>query len=486
MPQPIRGLNVGQGSGAGRGPLSGVSYFSAGQRDPSLEAGAPDLLTEGSPSGVVRPVPEESGPASGGGQYQVPGPGRDLTKDPLSKNEQYALGAVQQGLERFGGPIGTLMSGAIDYNRGQYAAGVPGMSAPTSIGGQLGLNKALGMGTFDATRAAVEGAARTGWTKLTGGYDENYGNEGRRTPMAPAGAGYELTPDDVIVGGPMPLYDGVQGTDLGPVDLGSRDGGGGREATPGNFGLGWGGRSDSGGFGSDASAADGGLATDDGFVRPVGLSGPRYADGGMVDSPQTLNQMGFADGGQIGLGVQRGTDNPQMMQMRVMEMARDPRVQQAAQRIVGAAMQSGELTPEELTTLGRVAEAAMHNPQLYPQLRNFVAQNGMAPLPPAYDPRVVMTLMVASKIMGQTQPGQVPPTDVAQMQNPNGTTNGGFLQGPGTGRSDSIGTVNQSTGQPVKVANGEYVIPKHVVDAKGKEFFDKMLRQYAPLTPSEG
>jgi hypothetical protein len=71
------------------------------------------------------------------------------------------------------------------------------------------------------------------------------------------------------------------------------------------------------------------------------------------------------------------------------------------------------------------------------------------------------------------------------MQNPTGAANGGMLQGPGTGRSDSIGTVNESTGAPVKVANGEYVIPEHVVKAKGRDFFDKMLRQYAQLTPSE-
>jgi len=59
--------------------------------------------------------------------------------------------------------------------------------------------------------------------------------------------------------------------------------------------------------------------------------------------------------------------------------------------------------------------------------------------------------------------------------------NGGFLQGPGTGRSDSIGTINESSGQPVKVANGEYVIPKHVVDAKGRDFFDSLLRRYSEV-----
>jgi hypothetical protein len=174
----------------------------------------------------------------------------------------------------------------------------------------------------------------------------------------------------------------------------------------------------------------------------------------------------------------------------VARMVRDPAMQQKVQQIVGPAMQSGQLTPEELVTLGRIAEASMHNPKLYPQLRQFAEQNGMTPLPPSYDQRIATMLAVAAKVlgggqgqMGATPPGQVPPIDQAQMQNPTGAPNGGMLQGPGTGRSDSIGTVNESNGTPVKVANGEYVIPKHVVDAKGKEFFDKMLRQYAQLTP---
>jgi hypothetical protein len=225
------------------------------------------------------------------------------------------------------------------------------------------------------------------------------------------------------------------------------------------------------------SFADGGV---------VGLSTPGYADGGFMSSPPSnLTQMGFANGGSIGLGAPGSTNSPDGMQAQVARMARDPQLRQRLQQMMAPAMQSGQLTPDELVTIGRIATAAMHNPDLYPQLRQFVAQQGLNPLPAAYSPQVVMTLLVASQIMGPTPAGQVPPTDQAQMQNPTGAANGGMLQGPGTGRSDSIGTVNESTGAPVKVANGEYVIPEHVVKAKGRDFFDKMLRQYAQLTPSE-
>lgn len=44
---------------------------------------------------------------------------------------------------------------------------------------------------------------------------------------------------------------------------------------------------------------------------------------------------------------------------------------------------------------------------------------------------------------------------------------GGPVTGPGTARSDSI---------PAMLSNGEYVIPAHIVQAYGKDFFDKMLQ----------
>jgi hypothetical protein len=275
-------------------------------------------------------------------------------------------------------------------------------------------------------------------------------------------------------------------------EMGPPSPGGGGYASAAQGGYGTGGYSGTGGTGD----ADGGLKTSYGTRRAdgtqahtdgvVGLSTPGYADGGFMSSPPSnLTQMGFADGGSIGLGAPGSSNAPDGMQAQAARMARDPQLRQRLQQMMAPAMQSGQLTPEELVTIGRIATAAMHNPDLYPQLRQFVAQQGLNPLPAAYSPQVVMTLLVASQIMAPTPAGQIPPTDQAQMQNPTGAANGGMLQGPGTGRSDSIGTVNESTGKPVKVANGEYVIPEHVVKAKGRDFFDKMLRQYAQLTPSE-
>jgi hypothetical protein len=193
----------------------------------------------------------------------------------------------------------------------------------------------------------------------------------------------------------------------------------------------------------------------------------------------------MAGQGQMMMGAQ---PDAQQIQAQVAQIMRDPqRVQTLLARPIQL-MQTGELTPDEVVTLGRVAQASMFNPALYPQLRQFVAAQGMNPLPPSFDPMVITNIIVIAQALqqmqggqGATPAGQVPSMAQAQMQNPMGMKNGGYLQGPGTGRSDSIGTVNESTGSPVKVANGEYVIPAHVVRAKGRDFFDGLLRKYTSV-----
>lgn len=64
---------------------------------------------------------------------------------------------------------------------------------------------------------------------------------------------------------------------------------------------------------------------------------------------------------------------------------------------------------------------------------------------------------------------------------------GGQVTGPGTGTSDSIPAINTSNGLPARISNGEYVIPRDVVLAKGTEFFDKLLMQYhVPVAMQRG
>jgi hypothetical protein len=57
-----------------------------------------------------------------------------------------------------------------------------------------------------------------------------------------------------------------------------------------------------------------------------------------------------------------------------------------------------------------------------------------------------------------------------------GYADGGMIQGPGTGTSDSIAAM--AAGQPLAVSNGEYHVPAAVVDALGQDFFEKLIEQF--------
>lgn len=216
----------------------------------------------------------------------------------------------------------------------------------------------------------------------------------------------------------------------------------------------------------------------------VGLSVPSGVDAAPARQPgQPLLSVGYANGGAVH-AAQRAwigdKPNPAILERRIDSALRDPAIRQTLLARPQQLMATGELTMDEVQTIARVAEAALYNPALYPQLRQFVAEQGLTPLPAAYDQTVVLRIVaIARALQNQLPPGQVPPTDHAVMMAPQAGMGGGYLQGPGTGRSDSIGTVNETNGEPVSVSNGEYVIPAHVVRAKGREFFDNLLRRYA-------
>ena len=454
-------------TGRGARAAQGVDYFS--NITPGLQTIQSDLPADAG----FREAPLES---FGGGTLDT-APRRDLKMDPLSDTEQ-GFAEVIGALAPF--PMGLAVQARLGQ---EYAAGtVP--NAPTSFVGQIAEKNAMGQNLADATTNTL----RSRLDGLTNFFGFNRGE------APPGGWAPGDGPRDAVtteVGAPI-APSTIQTTELGPLG----GGGGGHEGRDPNRGVGAPGSGDMGPAGDHPGgygAANGGLATDSGFSTPVGLSVPGYADGGPMMPNGPLLAMGFAGGGQIaGMGNPGGDVSPDMINMRVNQMLRNPRFVQSITQTLQPLMQSGELTPQEVQVMGQIAEASLQNPKLYPQLRQFVAQQGMTPLPPSFDPTVITKILAISRALAQagggmsqpgqaTPPGQIPPTDQAQMQNPTGMANGGLLQGPGTGRSDSIGTVNESTGQPVKVATGEYVIPEHVVRAKGRDFFDALLRRYASV-----
>jgi len=469
-------------TGRGARASQGVDYFS--NVVPGLQSIQSDL-----PADVGwRAGPEEQFSRSGG--TLDTGPRRDLKTDPLSSTEAGFLNVAQDLIGASFMPFGVAINAGIDFNLGQMnsdqktSTEVGGLTNRSSLGYYGGLAMGQGMSPTEAAKFAFAT---------------------RRDDMARAlGLTPQQNPDGVSVtdinadgtrtigaATTTPVYSGeVTTTELGPLGDAPSIGGGGGISSPG-----YGDRGPGGSSGDTAAAAAGANASGPGLADggPVGLSVPGYADGGPMMPNGPLLAMGFAGGGQIaGMGNPGGDVSPDMINMRVNQMLRNPRFVQSITQTLQPLMQSGELTPQEVQVMGQIAEASLQNPKLYPQLRQFVAQQGMTPLPPSFDPTVITKILAISRALAQagggmsqpgqaTPPGQIPPTDQAQMQNPTGMANGGLLQGPGTGRSDSIGTVNESTGQPVKVATGEYVIPEHVVRAKGRDFFDALLRRYASV-----
>ena len=210
---------------------------------------------------------------------------------------------------------------------------------------------------------------------------------------------------------------------------------------------------------------------------------PTYAEGGMV-GPNGIPMR------PAGMGGQEQAMSPQMLEMQIQEfMRKNPQQVQQVANAVMAGFQSGEITPEELNMAGQLAMTALQNPEMYQYVRKYAIQQGMATeqdLSPTYDQGLVFVLLLAVRSVQQqtggmgavggmgTQTG-APPQPVMSMADGGYVSmgshakNGGPVVGPGTGTSDSI---------PIRVSAGEYVIPAKVVQAKGVDFFDSLLKKY--------
>ena len=209
-------------------------------------------------------------------------------------------------------------------------------------------------------------------------------------------------------------------------------------------------------------------------VPMPGPTMPNYADGGMVGM----------DGSPVPQGMPLGAQ-PQVNQIGMQDV--DMFTQQNPQALEQIAMelqqmvQTGELSPQQLQMGAQLATAALNEPETYPRLREFAIQQGLVEpqdMPEEYDQAVLFSIVIAARSLEGGMGGQVAPLPDAMNMKDGGyvgpgsnASTGGKVVGPGTSRSDSI---------PINVSAGEYVIPAHIVQMKGKEFFDKMLENYRP------
>tara|TARA_B100000965_G_C19589440_1_gene757252 strand:+ start:133 stop:1101 length:969 start_codon:yes stop_codon:yes gene_type:complete len=187
----------------------------------------------------------------------------------------------------------------------------------------------------------------------------------------------------------------------------------------------------------------------------------------------------FQEGGMVGPGgmpVQQGMPQPmnkapmtpeQMDGQMAQTVQNDPQRIQALATELQNAIASGELNADQVNMGLQLAQSAVQDPSIYPQLREFALNNGLAEqedLPMEYDEGLAFVIILACKLaLGMPVPGMGQPMEQGMPS----------MRGGGQLPMDSP---NPGGGIPIMAHEGEYVIPKDVVARKGTEFFDKLVQ----------
>lgn len=224
----------------------------------------------------------------------------------------------------------------------------------------------------------------------------------------------------------------------------------------------------------------GGIARDERLGdQSLSMDIPSFQEGGMIGEGGSPIPVGGVPGMPMQAGVSpqaqaQGPMNPQMVDMQLNQFARqNPQQMAQIRQAIVQELQSGELTPQELNMIVQLATVASQNPEMYPNIRNYAIQQGIATeadLPAEFDQGLVFVLLLAARAVQQDLGGA--PAEAGQPPGNAGPViptmaKGGML--PNSGKSEPV---------IIEAHTGEYVIPKHVVDMKGKEFFDSLVEKY--------
>ena len=207
---------------------------------------------------------------------------------------------------------------------------------------------------------------------------------------------------------------------------------------------------------------------------------PQYQMGGQVGPggqpvPGTQGPGGLQPTSTMAGGAPAQPTNPDVMEMQIQEfMNTRPQEVAQVQEAVSMALQSGELTPQELNTAAQLATAALRNPSMYPQIRQFAIQQGLATeqdISPEYDEGFIFGLIVASRTAQNTPTGQ---NVMAPAQAP--MAPGQQAPMPSMAAGGQVPTSKSPTGEvPIMAHEKEMVIPRWLVEEKGTAFFKGMI-----------
>jgi len=224
-----------------------------------------------------------------------------------------------------------------------------------------------------------------------------------------------------------------------------------------------------------------------------GMSGqqsmiPSYQAGGMI-GPGGTPRPPMPQQSGMGVGVSaagpQGPMPPQMIEAQLNQFMRQ-NPQQVAQirQVMMQAMQQGQFTQEELNMLGQLAQVAVQNPSMYPYVRRFAIQQGILSeqeMPQQFDQGLLFVILLAARAFQQDMGGQnmmqggSPRMAGGPSVTPAQVTSGA----PSMAMGGTVPDSKKSDGSVlINAHEGEYVIPRTVVEMKGKEFFDNLVEKY--------
>lgn len=203
---------------------------------------------------------------------------------------------------------------------------------------------------------------------------------------------------------------------------------------------------------------------------------PTFATGGMMGENgapirpgQPMPSQIPMDEPQLGADAPPAMDPAQIEQEAKMFVKQNPQVAQQVQAIIAHAIQTGELTPDELNMAVQLAKTALANPASYPQVRAFAIKNGLgteAELPQEMDKGLLFTLLLAGNSMGATPAKTAPAGNAMQGQPPAGIMPT-YKEGGMTGDKAHIAQLDPH----------EYVATKEALLYHGKKTYDKLEEQ---------
>jgi hypothetical protein len=184
----------------------------------------------------------------------------------------------------------------------------------------------------------------------------------------------------------------------------------------------------------------------------------------------------------VGLAPQGGQGRPlnfaAIDQQAQQFMQQNPQQVEEIRAEVEESMASGEIDPSSLNTFVQVATVALQNPDMWPQLRQVLIQQGMLDAEDVgeeYDQGFLIILYIIGKTMGSGQaqmPAGQPPMQGGQPPMSAGQppvmsmSKGGALPDQSKNADGSI---------PINAHEGEYVIPADVTRRLGTDHFDRLI-----------